>query len=78
MKKFIFFLLLVLAFICSSFSVSASTHDLVLSNGKTVYYKNTDIAVQIPDTYEMQDQYFRGAWVTPLAGRIPSFSTVML
>ena len=75
MKKFIFLLLLVLAFICSSFSVNASTHDLVLSNGKTVYYKNTDIAVQIPDTYEMQDQYFRGAWVTPLAGSIPSFST---
>ena len=75
MKKFIFFLSLILVLICSSLYVSAGTHDLVLSNGKTIYYKNTDIAVQIPDEYEMQDQYFRGAWVTPLAGSIPSFST---
>lgn len=75
MKKFIFFLSLILVLICSSLYVSAGTHDLVLSNGKTIYYKNTDIAVQIPNEYEMQDQYFRGAWVTPLAGSIPSFST---
>ncbi len=76
MKKFICFLSFVILLVCFSFvTTSASTHDLVLSNGKTIYYKNTDIAVQIPNEYQMQDQYFRGAWVTPLAGSIPSFST---
>ena len=56
-----------------SFNVDAKP--LKLSNGKTVYYKGTEIAVEIPDTYEMQDTYFRGVWVTPLAGCLPSCSS---
>ena len=75
MKKIVLFFSLVLILLCTFLTGNASTHNLVLSNGNTIYYKGTDIAVQIPNEYEMQDQYFRGAWVTPLAGSIPSFST---
>ena len=74
MKKIITFILLFfMAF--GIFTVSAKNVNLVLSNGKTVYYSGTQIAVQIPEEYKMQDTYFRGAWVTPLAGSIPAYSS---
>ena len=56
------------------FNVDVNAKPLVLSNGNTVYYKGTTIAVEVPETYEMQDSYFRGVWVTPLAGCLPSCS----
>ena len=74
MKKIITFILLFfMAF--GIFTVSAKNVNLVLSNGKTVYYSGTQIAVKIPEEYKMQDTYFRGAWVTPLAGSIPAYSS---
>ena len=44
---------------------------LYLSDGTAMYYKGTNIAVMIPDKFEMQDTYYRGCWVTPLAGCLP-------
>lgn len=72
MKKILlFFMLLTMA--CGLSITYASEHNLVLSNGTTIYYKDTNINVMIPDSYDMPDTYFRGAWVTPLAGSIPSY-----
>ena len=74
-KKFSKLLLFILCFMFlgAMFSVSGADQPLVLSNGKTVYYSGTNTEVMIPETYKMQDQYLRGAWVTPLAGSIPSY-----
>ena len=66
---------LILLLFLSITLVAASEHQLVLSDGTKVYYKNSSVEVMIPDEYEMQDQYLRGAWVTPLAGSIPAYST---
>ena len=44
---------------------------LYLSDGTPMYYKGTNIAVTIPDSFKMQETYYRGCWVTPLAGCLP-------
>ena len=72
--KKLFLLLFVCVFTLTLVSFNVNAKPLVLSNGKTVYYKGTTIAVEIPEDYEMQDTYFRGIWVTPLAGCLPSCS----
>lgn len=72
MKK-IFIIILTLFMFFGLYKVNAKNNDLVLSNGNTVYYSGTNIAVQIPTEYNALNQYFRGAWVTPLAGSIPSY-----
>lgn len=74
MKKIIT-LMLSLLMIFGIYVVNAKNIDLVLTNGTTVYYKGTNIAVKIPEEYKMPETYFRGAWVTPLAGSLPSYST---
>ena len=71
-KLFIFVFVGVLSLML--FNVNVNAKPLVLSNGNTVYYKGTTIAVEVPEQYEMQDSYFRGVWVTPLAGCLPSCS----
>ena len=76
LKKLMFILSLVIIFMVTiSVGASTSTHKLITSNGTTVYYSGTDEAVMIPDQYELQAQYLRGAWVTPLAGSIPTYTT---
>ena len=74
LKKLGIFLLLGF-FTLISFNLSVNAENLVLSDGTTVYYKGTTIAVEVPEDYKMQDTYFRGVWVTPLAGCLPSCSS---
>ena len=71
--KILSVIIMSLLLVGTALSVSGADHPLVLSNGKTVYYSGTNTEVMIPENYEMQDQYLRGAWVTPLAGSIPGF-----
>lgn len=70
----VFILLLSILGVFGISTINAAQHELVLSDGNKVYYKGTNISVMIPDEYEMPDTYFRCAWVTHLAGSIPTYS----
>ena len=71
MKKIlIVFVAMILIFMFSSVQTKADDQ-LYLSDGTPMYYKGTDTPVTIPDSFEMQETYYRGCWVTPLAGCLP-------
>lgn len=67
-------LLLMLVSIFSFGTTVRADEQLYLSDGTAMYYKGTNIAVMIPDSFEMQETYYRGCWVTPLAGCVPKCS----
>ena len=72
-KVLLVIMLLFVLFIGTTLSVKAD-EQLYLSNGTAVYYKGTNDPVMIPDNFKMQETYYRGCWVTPLAGCLPSCS----
>lgn len=45
------------------------------SDGGVITYRNTNIEVMIPTTYNKQEEEFRGVWVSCFAGDLASFSS---
>ena len=70
-KVLLVFLTLLFLLLFTSTKVQAD-EQLYLSNGTAMYYKGTDDPVMIPDSFKMQETYYRGCWITPLAGGLPS------
>lgn len=75
MKKImlVFVSLLMIILLGSTISLNADDQ-LYLSDGTAMYYKGTDNPVYIASDFVMQDTYYRGCWITPLAGGLPSCS----
>ncbi len=69
LKKVLIICIFVIAF---SFSLNVSAKNLVLSDGTEVLYKGTTINVQIQDSYDQPETYWRAVWVTPIANCLPS------
>ena len=70
-RKIVIALFFIVFIVFTSGVLVKGDEQLYLSNGTPMYYKGTDTPVMIPDSFEMQETYYRGCWVTPLAGCVP-------
>ena len=74
MKKFFIFFTLLLTI--GAFQVNAyNLEGLTKDDGTPIYYRGTNIQVQIPDTYQLEDSDFRAVWITHITNDIPTYSS---